>query len=260
MNRCSPLLKYAVCVMIYFAAFELAAQAKPLLSKDITDVIEAQGIAAAKQRFEEIFPSQKDAYDIDSQGLMEAGMAYMQSGNMDAGMAVIEMATTVNMAMVSGAMNTYSPEMVQMQAEMEKAEQAERQQEALNREQEQNLQQQAQNRTRGEARSDLGRFTGLFGDPADKGRTRMISVAVSCDGYLVTAALWADVGSWWMRSAADTVFTYTDSFTNISMQFAIGGDGKADTLTHDIEGVTSPMQRLDDLPAEWPECQERRSQ
>jgi len=257
MNRFSQPLAYAVCILIYLAAFGLAAQDKPLLSKEIAGVIESQGIAAAKQRFEEIFPAQKDAYEIDSQGLMELGMAFMQSGNMDAGTAVIEMTTTVNMAMMKDAMNTISPEMAQIQAEMEKAEKAEQQQAVQNREQEQAMQQQAEARARGKSRSDLGRFTGLYGDPADTGRTRMIFVTVSCDGYLVSGAMWADVGAWWMRSAADTVFTYADSFANISMEFGMGEDGKANTLTHDLEGVTSPMERLDDLPADWPECLER---
>ena len=110
-------------------------------------------------------------------------------------------------------------------------------------------------RRRGKARTDLARFTGLYGDPADRDRLRTLFVTVSCDGYLVTGPMWADVGPWWMRSAADNVFTYADDWTNLSMEFT--GRGENTRLTHDVEGLSSPLQRLGPLPGDWPECQER---
>lgn len=255
MSRFSSRLACIAGLLIFFAVFNASAQDKPLLSAEIAGVLETRGVEAAKQHFAEIYPAQKDAYEVDLKGLTNLGMSFMQGGNMEAGMAVIEMTTVVNMAMMTQAMNSQSPEMMQVHAAAEKADQEGRALEAQNREQAKRAQQQDENRKRGESRGDLARFTGLYGDPADTGRTRTIFVTVSCDGYLVTGPMWADVNPWWMRSAADTVFTYADSFTNLSMEFT-GGDG-AYTLKHDLQGVTSPMERLDDLPADWPDCQER---
>jgi hypothetical protein len=58
-----------------------------------------------------------------------------------------------------------------------------------------------------------------------------------------------------MRSAADRVFTYADDWTSLSVEFS--GSGEATTLSHDIEGVVSPAERLGPLPAEWDTCMER---
>jgi hypothetical protein len=233
----------------------VVAQDKPSLSTEIGAVIEADGIAAAKSRFAEIYPANKDEYEVNVQDMMKLGQGYMQAGNMDAGMAVMEMMSTISLEMSSAAMNTYNPQMAEMQRQAEEAERLEREQAAEAREEEQQMQQRAEARARGKARQDLARFTGIYGDPADRDRLRTLFVTVSCDGYLVTGPMWADVGPWWMRSAADSVFTYADDWTNLSMEFT--GSGEGSKLTHDVEGLKSPAERLGPLPEDWPECQER---
>lgn len=240
-----------LCVCIINAP--VMAEGKPLLSEEIGAVIETQGIAAARQRFTEIYPARQDEYEIDVQGMMNLGSGYIQSGNMELGMAVMEMMTTISTDMVSKSMNSYSPEMAEMQNKAREAELAAQEQAKIDREEEKRMQQQAEARARGKARQDLDRFVGIYGDPADTGKTRTLFVTISCDGYLVTGPMWADVGPWWMRSAADTVFTYSDSFTNLSMEFKADGS----KLTHDVEGATSPLARLGTLPAEWESCLER---
>jgi len=253
---CLPrIVHHFVCLLlcVYMINAPVRAEGKPLLSEEIGAVIETQGIAAAKQRFAEIYPARQDEYEIDVQGMMDLGSGYIQSGNMELGMAVMEMMTTISTDMVQKSMNSYSPEMAEMQNKAREAELAAQEQAKIDREEEKRIQQQAEARARGKARQDLDRFVGIFGDPADTGRSRTLFATVSCDGYLVTGPMWADVGPWWMRSASDTVFTYSDSFTNLSMEFKADGS----KLSHDVEGVTSPLERLGPLPADWESCLER---
>lgn len=230
-------------------------QEKSSLSREIGAVIEAEGIDAAKQRFAEIYPAHKDDYEVDIQGMMALGQGYMQAGDMESGMAVMEMMSVISQDMASAAMSTYNPQMAERQQKAMEAERAAEEQAAREREEEQRTLQRAEAQARGKARDDLDRFRGLYADPADKDRLRTLFVTVSCDGYLVTGPMWADVGPWWMRSAADTVFTYSDSFTSLSMEFA--GSGEGTTLKHDLEGVTSPLRWVSGLPDEWSDCQER---
>jgi len=233
----------------------LMAQGKPSLSKEIGSVIEAEGISAAKQRFADLYPAHKAEYEVDPQELMVLGQGYMQAGDMETGMAVMEMLGAIVAEMSTGAMQTYSPQMAEMARKAEEEERAARAQEAMDREEAQRSQERKEAQARGKARSDLDRFKGIYGDPGDSERLRTLFVTVSCDGYLVMGPMWADVGPWWMRSAADTVFTYADDWTSLSVEFS--GSGEATTLTHDIEGVVSPAARVGALPSEWRKCMER---
>lgn len=255
MSGFSIIVRHFACLLlcVYMINAPVMAEGKPVLSEEIGAVIDSQGIAAAKQRFSEIYPARQDEYEIDVQGMMNLGSGYIQSGNMEHGMAVMEMMTAISTDMVQKSMNSYSPEMAEMQNKARESELAAQEQAKIDQEEEKRMQQKAEARARGKARQDLDRFVGIFGDPADTGRSRTLFVTVSCDGYLVTGPLWADVSPWWMRSAADTVFTYSDSFTNLSMEFKADGSN----LTHDLEGLNSPLDRIGPLPADWESCLER---
>ena len=248
-------LTLGLLVTAALAAGSALAQSKPPLSAEIGAVIEAEGIDAARQRFAEIYPARKDEYEIDMQGMMAVAQRSVQDGNMEVGMAVMEMLSVVSQDMASEAMGAYNPQMAEMQQRALEQEVAEREQVSRDREEAQRVQQRAEAQSRGRSRDDLDRFAGIYGDPADRDRLRTLFVTVSCDGYLVTGPMWADVGPWWMRSAADSVFTYADDWTNLSMEFT--GSGENMKLTHDVEGADSPAERLGPLPADWPQCQER---
>ena len=140
----------------------------------------------------------------------------------------------------------------EIMAEMEKAEQAADAQRQAGIEEERRTQEKLAAQSRGKSRDDLQRFAGLYGEPK-----REIFVTVSCDGYLVTGPMWADVGPWWMRSAADKVFTYADSWQSFSMEFEADGDGRIVRMKHEIEGAPSPMEHAGPLPDEWGDCLER---
>jgi hypothetical protein len=248
-------LTLGLLVTAALAAGSALAQSKPPLSAEIGAVIEAEGIDAARQRFAEIYPARKDEYEIDMQGMMAVAQRSVQDGNMEVGMAVMEMLSVVSQDMASEAMGAYNPQMAEMQQRALEQDVAEREQVSRDREEAQRAQQRAEAQSRGRSRDDLDRFAGIYGDPADRDRLRTLFVTVSCDGYLVTGPMWADVGPWWMRSAADSVFTYADDWTNLSMEFM--GSGENMKLTHDVEGADSPADRLGPLPADWPQCQER---
>lgn len=249
-------LCWLICAGLLLAS-PVSAQDKPQLSEEIRKVIETQGAEAAKQRFAELYPSQKEAYTVDMQAMMQLGQEYMMAGDMDKGMPVMEMASSLAQEMANQIYaNPQYGEMMQQLAEQEKITRAQQEkQEAMAREEKQRQQQKTLKQSRGKSRDDLARFVGLYTDPDNASRT--LFVTVSCDGFLVTGPMWADVGPWWMRSAANTVFTYADSFMSFSMEFGIDKNGKGRTMSHELDGIGSPVERSGPLPTDWDECLER---
>jgi hypothetical protein len=104
----------------------------------------------------------------------------------------------------------------------------------------------------GPSRADLDRFAGLYSDPAAPDERRSFWAAVGCDGRLVTGSTWGDASPWWMRSVSDVVFEYSDSWTEVRMEFEAGPAGPASGMTHDREDILpSPLTRIGPLPAAW---------
>lgn len=219
------------------------SQGKPLISEELRAVISSDGPAAATERFNEIYPAQKDQYTIDTQGLTSLGMEYMQSGNTEAGMAVIAAATRVAQEMASQAMGTTSDAVHASVLPQQGADQTHRE----------TARQPADlaDFDQGPARDDLGRFAGIYGDPDEPDPNRTLWVMPSCDGYLVSGANWGDAAAWWLRSTSDTSFHYEDSFTSLQMSFANGA------MSHNLGELKTPLQRRGDLPGDWPDCMKR---
>lgn len=257
MNRFATVMLTAACFLLCIALFnnpEVAAQDKQLLSEAIRKVIETQGVEAAKKQFAKLYSTQKDLYNIDMQGIAALSKGYAQNGNIEAAGAVMEIAAPFMQDMMTGAMNAQSNGMAQKLAEAQRAEKAKQ---AKSREEKQLLQQNKEANEQGKARDDLERFTGLYGDPAETNKNRRLWVMVSCDGYLVSGAIWGDVSPWWMRSAADKVFTYSDSFSNFKIEFKTDTNGKARRMIHDLNFMKSPLERLGPIPDDWGSCLER---
>lgn len=241
---------------LYAASTDLALAQEPVIAPEIGQIISSDGVDAANARFAELMQSPSLDYNMESQGLMTLMTAYMQSGNQEAASAVGEMYAQLMQQMMSGATSAYPPGMAEAMAEAQKAEEAQKAADQAAAEAEQQMQQKQEAQSRGKSRDDLDRFKGMYSDPDSDDTGRSIFVTVSCDGYLVTGPMWADVGPWWMRSAADRVFTYADSWTNISMEF-VGDGGPGTRMQHDIEGVASPLENKGPLPDDWPGCMER---
>ena len=231
-----------------------APQGEPVIAPEIGRLISEQGIDAARQRFTELAESPSLDFNLETQGMMTLMSAYMQAGNNEAAEAVAEMNAQMMQKMLSGTQTMYPAGMSEIMAELQQAEQAADAQRRAGIEEDRRMQEKATAQSRGRSRDDLQRFVGLYGEPK-----REIFVTVSCDGYLVTGPMWADVGPWWMRSAADKVFTYADSWQSFSMEFEADGNGRILRMRHEIEGVPSPMQHSGGLPDGWGDCLERPS-
>lgn len=229
------------------------AEQEPVIAPEIGQLIAEQGVDAANQRFAELIETPSLNYNLETQGMMTLMSSYMQAGNEQAVEAVGEMYAQLMQKMMSGSSSVFPAGMME---EMQKVEQAEKAQRQANLEEEKRMQKGLEDRSRGKSRDDLERFVGLYADPGSSDMKRAVFVTVSCDGYLVTGPMWADVGPWWMRSAADKVFTYADSWTNLSFEF-VGDGGRGMLLKHDIEGATSPLENKKPLPDEWSGCMER---
>ena len=232
-------------ILCLVSSSPVRAQDKELLSIEVGMVLKEEGLEAAQQRFEELYPAQQDRYEADAAGLFEVASGYMQAGDMETAQALMEMAATV----VSGASAAYAESMygdaAAMQAEATSTTAAEQGAEATTAEP-------AAAWDPGPTRSDLDRFAGLYADPAAPDEQKSFWVAVGCDGRLVTGATWGDASPWWMRSVSDVAFEYSDSWTRVRMEFEAGPAGPASGMTHDREDILpTPLTRIGPLPADW---------
>lgn len=245
---------FLVCSAALFTT--ALAQDKPLLSEAIRKAIDTKGIEAAKKQFADLDKSQRDSYNIDMQGISELTNEYVQDSKMEAAGAVSEISAPFLQDMISKSLKQYSPEMSEKMKEQQRVE---KEQQAKEREEERESQRQEQIvKFQGQPRNDLERFTGLYGDPSDP--NRKLWVTVSCDGYLVSGAMWGDASPWWLRSVDDNVFTYEDSFNKFRMEFETDTNGNAVRMKHDLEHLNSPLERLGPLPDDFAPCTERREQ
>jgi rubrerythrin len=249
---------FKLMILIFIATSTLLlAQDKPLLSEAIKNSIDTQGIETAKKHFKGIYESKKDLYEVDMKGLSDLSSTYVKAGNYQAASAVMEIASPFMQDMMSSKMGNNSNDIVQKQKKIQK--QTKENQEKIEESEKTENNKQIKNNL-GESRSDLKRFTGLYGDPEEGNETRRLWVMESCDGYLVSGALWGDVAPWWMKSEGDKVFTYSDSFNDISMEFVTDENGKAMKMIHNLSSLKSPLERVGPLPDDWDPCYERPKQ
>lgn len=242
-----------VAVLVLYSPAE--AQDKPNLSDAIREMIDNNGVEAAKEYFSSMNSLEREQYIVDMEGISELTNAYLEKGNMEALMAISEISGPFMQDMVSRSMEQYAPELEAME-EMVKEQEAEREQEAQQREEERTLErQQTIMERQGQPRDDLERFKGVYGNPDEPEATRQLWVNVSCDGYLVSGAMWGDAAPWWLRSENENVFTMEDSFNNIRMEFTPGGDDLE--MIHNLDFMENPLQRIGPLPEDWNSCMER---
>lgn len=245
------LFYFAILILLAATAL-LRAQNKPLLSEAIREVIDTQGIEAAKKHFAEQYELQKDTYDIDMKGISELGNSYVKAGNYEAASVVMEITLPFMQDMYTSQMSGQSNVMAQQQAEMERVEK-EKQKKISEEEQ---LSKDNYKTLLGEARKDLERFTGLYGDPEEKNENRKLWVMVTCDGNLVSGALWGDASPWWMTTEGDKTFSYADSFVKLNMEFDTDANGKAVRMVHNLSFMKTPLERTGPVPDDWEPCLE----
>jgi hypothetical protein len=222
-----------VLLLCSASTIPVLAEEKPLLSAEIQKTLDADGIEAAQRRFDELFPSQKEKYQIDMNGFAQMAMTYMKAGDMTTGQAILEMSAALTRDAISGA----NVPGAQTPAAPPAAKQPEPDP--------------VQGYDSGPSRKDLERFVGLYSDPQKPDELRSLFATVSCDGRLVVGATWGDAQNWWMKSVGDTAFEYSDSFTKLKLQFQTGPDGKAVSMNHDLEFMPKPLKRIGPLPEQW---------
>ena len=95
MREAMSLVVCAVAVSLFCLSGITPAQAeeKPLLSAKIQKVLDDEGAAAALSKFKELFPAQKDRFEVDLEGFGTLASSYAQAGEMEKMQAVIEMTT-----------------------------------------------------------------------------------------------------------------------------------------------------------------------
>jgi hypothetical protein len=238
-------------------AAAIAQSAKPLLSDEIQAVATERGIAAARLRFDEIFPSQADAWTVDSEGFARMGNEFMQAGDYAAAESVLEMmAATIEASMSAGEMPSgaamgMTPEQSAAFQETMAAQEAAA---AAHTPEDDPVPAATPAWDPGPVRDDLERFFGEYGAPGQGSARRTLFVTRSCDGYLVAGPVWADVSPWFMKSESDNTFTYSDSWTSVRLEFQGESGGTPTAVLHDVEGLPSPAPRLGPLPQGWEKC------
>jgi hypothetical protein len=245
-------LRTVTPLLFLFSTFVAPAAAQesgpPLLSKEIRTVLERDGVAAAQARFKAIYPAQKDQYEIDMKGMAELGSEYMQAGDYEKGQAVMAMVSVISRDMMtsSGMMSAEAAEAMRAEREREEAEKAEKEPEPRTPERP----------DFGPVREDLDRFAGVYGDPSSDSN-RKLFVTQSCDGQMVSGAMWGDAQNWWMTSLSDNEFEMESDFFSVHMEFELGPEGEAQAMQHDLDFMPNPLQKTGPLPEGWGECLER---
>jgi len=247
-------LALCACFIMGILAGPASAQTTGSLVDELRTALAQGGADAARQRFAEIWPAQKDRYPHDPRAFMQLMQEQAQTGSMDTLQALAE----INMQLLQETLGAAQAGAgagpgAGASAELERALAEQNDRAAAVEERAAAAQREAQERRatqeRGAARDDLDRFTGMYGEGG-----RQLFVKTTCDGRLAAAPMWADIAPWWLRSAADAVFSYSDNFLAFAMEFELDGKGRAIALRHDLDGMPNPMRRSGDLPPELRGC------
>lgn len=224
------------------------AFAKPPLSTEVARLIESQGVEAARAHFSQLWENAAANYEPDVNNLADLGTRYLQEGNIEAGMAVMEMVSIISLAELNTALQSQAALMAEMEAAA--AEIA-----AGTRAEEKPAEATPQPAVpdRGPARNDLEHLTGIYA--SEEAPNRELFVTQTCDGFLLAGPLWADIAPWRLSSEGKEAFTFQQDGLQFQLEFASGDDGAARQLSHTIRGLASPMQRRGPLPGAWPRCQ-----
>lgn len=222
------------------------------LSTEVARLIESHGVEGARARFAELWANNADGFEPDPEALADLGTRYLQEGDIEAGMAVMEMVSIISLAELDAALQSQAA----LVAEMEAAAAAIAAETAPAAAPEAADEQPPAGDRRvdpGPAREDLERLSGVYASDGEPGRE--LFVTRTCDGYLVAGPMWADTAPWQLQSESREAFTFQQGDLHFRLEFATSGDGAAQQLSHSIRGLASPMQRRGPLQGSWPDCQ-----
>ncbi len=230
--------------------FSGLAFAGPPLSTEVARLIDSQGVDAARERFAELWANAADTYEPDLDALADLGSRYLQEGNIEAGMAVMEMVSIISLAELDAALQSQAALVAEMEAAAAEIAAATA---APASARDGSESQQPAATDRGPARTDLEHLAGIYASDAEP--DRQLFVTRSCDGFLVAGPLWADVAPWELSSEGKEVFTFEQGELYFQLEFTGGGEAAPRGLRHNIRGLASPLQHRGPLPRDWPPCQ-----
>ncbi len=255
MNRSNPLL-FFIFLIILSSVNCLYAQdsQKPLLSKAIEENIEQRGADNALSYFSGMNKEQRQQFEQDFEELTELTMNYVQNGEMEAVTAISEITSIFMQDKIEDSMAQFSDEMGELEDELPG--QAQNQKKRQN-ERGVKAEEDGQKSTLGEHRDDLEQFTGIYAVPGSDNDVRKLWVRVSCDGHLVSGAMWGDAAPWWLRSESESVFSYSDSFNSFRMEFMPEADTGMLEIRHTLSFMESPLQFSEPLPESMRSCLDR---
>ena len=211
---------------------------KPLVSETIQVVLERDGAEAARQRFQKILQD-RTQYRLDQEGLATLGAGYFQRGEIEKGQTFMDMLLVLveEQARAGIASLPPPPPPPALPAEPP-AEPA--------------------SLDLGPTRTDLGRFLGVYGDPARQGtNARHVLIRLGCNkGRLEMGGLWGPVSPWVMKSVSDREFEQDlmpPGWEPIRLAFETGPDGRAVAIRTSLLSRTGELVRVPRLRDPTPE-------
>jgi hypothetical protein len=228
-----------------------SAQDAPATLSQAEEALTRQHPDSVMNRFMAELQSGEYTYRVDLDSLSAMGIAFMQGGETEKGMAVMGIASAA--AQIQAA--DMFPEEVRraMEAPSQEATEAESPSAEPVGAEDPNV-------DLGPARDDLERFHGLYANP-EQGPERAVFLMTGCRGRLEAGAMWGDVAPWEMRSEGDTEFYWPgSSFAQpFRIEITVGPDGRGQTIHHDMDFVSTPLERIGELPREFvPRCERGR--
>jgi hypothetical protein len=214
---------------------------KPLVSETIQVVLERDGAEAARQRFQKILQD-RTQYRLDQEGLATLGAGYFQRGEIEKGQTVmdillvlVEEQARAGMASLPPPPPPPPPPALPTEPPAEPA-----------------------SLDLGPTRTDLGRFLGVYGDPARQGvDARHVLIRLGCNGgRLEMGGLWGPVSPWVMTSVSDLEFEQglmPPGYEPIRLVFETGPDGRAAALRTSLLSATGDLVRVPRLRDPTPE-------
>jgi hypothetical protein len=251
LRAASARLVLVLAATAILAAPGSAQDAPATLSQAVREALTRQHPDTVMNRFMSELQAGEYTYRLDLDSLSAMGITFMQEGETEKGVAVMGIASAAAQIQAAALL----PEEVRRALEAPPEEVAEAESASA-----EPVGVEDPDVDLGPARDDLERFHGLYANP-EQGPERAVFVMTGCRGRLEAGAMWGDVAPWEMRSEGDAEFYWPgSSFAQpFRIEITVGPDGRGQTIHHDMDFVSSPLERIGELPREFvPRCERGR--
>ena len=251
---------------------------KPPLSTEVRRLLEEKGVDGTRQELPMLVMTARDTHEFDVDGMVALGREYLEAGDAEAAVAVLNLALLMdmqsaeaNVALAEAYLAQGTPSLATMYYQQalandpqneparqgllalgeelpETREEREARREAERRRQEAEVA--SIDWDRGERRDDVESFTGRYADPNREVEHWVFFVAETCagSGYLMTSGEWGDVAPWVLRSETETGFGQVAAYPGqepMHFEFELGPDGVPTAVV--MTGLYDEPTRLERL-------------